>query len=240
MIPKIIHYCWFGGSKLPQELIDYIEIWKRLMPDYEIIKWSEDNFDVMKHHYTKEAYKARKYAFVSDYCRVFVLKEYGGIYMDTDVEVIKAFTPLLNNNSFIGFEDYNKIGTSVIGATKDSIFIQEILKLYDSINFVTENGKLNLTTNVDLITNYIRKNGVNLNGETVNYEDKLTIYSKDYFSPIVFDTKKISITENTFSIHHFSQSWNPSLHFFIQRVKRVLIFCIGLKMTRKIIDKVKK
>ena len=117
-IPKKIHYCWFGGNPLPKETVEYIKSWKKYCPDYEIIEWNESNFDINRNLYIKQAYEAKKYAFVSDYVRVFALYKYGGIYLDTDVEVFKDFNDLLDNESFWGFEQENYIATSTIGAKK--------------------------------------------------------------------------------------------------------------------------
>lgn len=238
MIPKIIHYCWFGGNDLPQEIINYIETWKRIMPNYEIIKWTEDNFDVMKHHYTKEAYEAKKYAFVSDYCRLFVLKEYGGIYLDTDVEILKSLDSLLKHNVFMGFEGNRLVGTSIIGSIKNSKFINEFLDLYENRRFNLSDNKYDVTPNVIIITDYLNSKNVITNEGVNYYEDKLIIYPSDFFSPKNFDTKKIILTNNTYSIHHYSQSWTSLGHRIIQKIKSVLIFTLGLKITRRIIDKI--
>jgi mannosyltransferase OCH1-like enzyme len=238
MIPKIIHYCWFGGKPKPQIVEDYIQSWKKYLPDYKIIEWNEDNFDVTKHLYTKQANESGKFAFVSDYCRLYVLKEFGGIYLDTDVQMLKSLDPLLNHQVFMGFEDDRWVGASVIGAEKNALFIDELLSLYNDRKFILENKKFDITPNVVIITDYLKSKNVVTDEGINHYENKLIIYTKDYFSPKVFDTKKIELTENTYSIHHFSQTWTSAKHQFIQKGKFVLIKILGVKKTRKIIDRI--
>lgn len=240
MIPKIIHYCWFGGNMIPEDVINYIETWKKIMPDYEIIKWSEDNFDVMKHHYTREAYKAKKYAFVSDYCRLFVLREFGGIYLDTDVEILKSLDLFLNHKVFMGFEGNRLVGTAVIGSCKNAVFINEIIDLYDTIRFKLSDNKYDLTPNVIIITDYLNSKNIITKEGINNYDDKLTIYPRDYFSPKHFDTRKMTVTDNTHTIHHYSQSWTSLSHKIIQKIKFILIFIMGFKRARKMIDTINK
>ena len=146
-IPKKIHYCWFGNNELPEEQKKYIETWKKHCPDYEIKEWNEKNFDINSNKYVKEAYEAKKFAFVSDYVRLHALYNEGGIYMDTDIEVLKSFDVFLKHTAFIGFEDLKHIGTGVIGAEKGNKWIRLLLKDYDNISFYTKNGEIDLTTN---------------------------------------------------------------------------------------------
>lgn len=240
MIPKIIHFCWFGTNPLSEEVKNYIETWKKHLPDYEIKMWNEDNFNYNEFDFSREAYQKKKYAFVSDFCRLFVLAKHGGIYLDTDVEVLKSFDDLLNQKAFMGYEDFRMIGTSVIGSEPNSEFISEILQIYKTKKFILENNKIDVTPNVVVITDYLKEKNVITDGGVDNYDEKLTIYPRDYFSPKVFDTKKINITENTYSIHHFSQSWTSLNHQIIQIFKTILVKIIGFDLTRKIIDYVKK
>ena len=147
MIPKIIHYCWVGRNPLPDDVRHYIESWKKYCPDYKIIEWNEDNFDIFFNQYAREAYNAKKWAFVSDYIRLSVLNTYGGIYMDTDVEVVKNLDEFLSNKAFSGFESNKYIPTGIMGAEKGNAWIQYLLSYYDNRSFYLDDGTPDLTTN---------------------------------------------------------------------------------------------
>lgn len=201
MIPKIIHYCWFGGKSKPDSVFKYIQTWKDKMPDYEIKEWNENNFDIETSSFTKEAYDNKKFAFVSDVCRLYALYTIGGIYFDTDVEVLKNFDVFLQNKVFLGLEDnkVRRIGTSVIGAEPHNSFIQKCLEYYKDISFVAAGGVLNTKPNTLVISDILFNNVWN----------DVKVYDRDYFSPVNFDTKRISVTKHTYSIHHFSGTWLP-------------------------------
>ena len=238
MIPKIIHYCWFGENEMPVEVIKVIAQWKEKLQGYEFMLWNEDNFDYNQWKFADEAYKSRKYAFVADVCRLNALYNLGGVYLDTDVEIIKSFDDLLYLKAFIGFEDDFKIGTSVIGSEKKGVFIKEFLDIYKERAFILPNNKLNMVSNVDLITNYLKQKEVISSNKMYDYEDRLTVFPKDYFSPKVFDTGEIYKTENTYSIHHFSQSWFSFRKKSIQYLKKISFFLIGYKNTRNLIKRI--
>ena len=209
-IPKKIHYCWFGKGPKSELAIRCIESWKKYCPDYEIIEWNEENFDINSNIYVKEAYDSKKYAFVTDYVRLYVLYKYGGIYMDTDVEVLKPLDKFLNHKAFSSFENNNCIPTGIIGSEKNNEWIKTLLSDYDNIHFI-KNGKMDLTTNVTRITESTIKNyGLN---PVSSYQELgngiVTMYPYDYFCPKDHYTQKINITENTYTIHHFSGSWLP-------------------------------
>ena len=142
MIPKVIHYCWFGNTTKPQSVIDLINSWREILPDYTIIEWNESNFDINKLKYTQEAYQLKKFAFVSDVCRLHCLIEEGGIYLDTDIEVLKNFDPFLKYNSFLGEERENFIGTGVIGSKADQDWMIKFYDLYKDLSFVLPNNKI--------------------------------------------------------------------------------------------------
>ena len=154
MIEKKIHYIWFGSNPLPPLAKKCIESWKKFCPDYEIVEWNETNFDVNQNIYTKEAYENKKWAFVSDYVRLYALYHHGGIYMDTDVEVLKNLDDYLNHDAFSGFESSNAIPTGIIGAKKGNYHIKQLLNEYNDRHFILPNGEMDLTTNVTTITNY--------------------------------------------------------------------------------------
>ena len=208
-IPKIIHYCWFGKNPLPKEAKKYIESWKKKCPDYEIIEWNENNFDINSNVYAKEAYEVKKWAFVSDYVRLYVLYNYGGIYLDTDVEVLKSFDFFLKYDAFLGFENQKHLTTGIMGCKKGYWLFNEFLSYYSNRHFVQKNGKYDMTPNVITITKICKKYGLVINNKLQNIK-KLTIFPNEYFCPSGFETGKINVTNNTVVIHHFFGSWLPN------------------------------
>lgn len=206
MIPKIIHYCWFGRGKKSEIINKCIDSWSKYCSDYKVIEWNEDKFDINSCNYTKEAYEAKKWAFISDVVRLYALANFGGIYMDTDVEVIKPLDALLKYHAVSGFETEMYVPTGLMAAEKDNIFIKELLSQYQSIHFKLPDGKLDTTTNVIRITNTCLKYGLKQNNkiQTIN---SLTLLPKDYLCPKDYTTGKINITNNTLTIHHFNGSW---------------------------------
>ena len=215
MIPKKIHYCWFGKGKKPESFYVFFETWKHFMPNYEIIEWNETNFDVSKCNYVAEAYQAKKYAFVSDYVRIYALRKEGGIYFDTDVEVVKSFDMLLDNDFFIGYECENRLGTSVIGSVKGFWLLDKLLEYYEITHFKKPNGDYNFMPNTDLISNYITRSGIVL--DNMQKIDKgIALYDYVYFSPYNSLTNKFTKSEKTYSIHRFTGSWFPK-YFLMER-----------------------
>lgn len=208
MIPKIIHYCWFGGNPLPELAHKCIASWRKHLPDYEIKEWNENNFDVNNTNaYVREAYRAKKYAFVSDYVRLYALYQEGGIYMDTDVEVIKPLDRFLNHTAFSGFEDAANVSTGIIACEQNALWAKENLEYYKNKHFVKNNGDLDLTTNVQTITQYMIAKGLQQNNTYQDFPNLITIYPKEYFCPKSYRTGKVELTNNTYTIHHFAASW---------------------------------
>lgn len=205
-IPKTIHYCWFGGNPLPNEAKKCIDSWKKYCPDYEIIEWNESNFDLNINMYIKEAYEKKKWAFITDYVRLYVLYTYGGIYMDTDVELLKSLDPFLKNQAFSGFESSKLIPTGIMASIKGFALYKEFLNYYKDKHFVLSNGACDMTTNVEIITNMCKKYGFNFKEEYQNINGWI-LYPHDYFCPKDYRDGKIYLTENTVCIHHFSGSW---------------------------------
>lgn len=233
MIPKIIHYCWFGGGPLPSKVKECISSWERFCPDYEIIQWNESNFLIEKQNdFVKAAYKEREWAFVSDYARLKIIYENGGIYLDTDVELIKNLDNLLTEEAFFGVHQGNYlIATGLgFGAKKGNPILFELLTLYDNVEF-NSNKKEELVCpqfNSPLFFN----KGYRASDSVVNFEN-FTIYPPEYFDPISVGTNTENLlSDNTFSIHHYSASWTP----FTTRVKSKLFGIIG----RNRIIKIKK
>lgn len=206
-IPKVIHYCWFGNNPLPESVEKCINSWKVYLPDYKIIEWNENNFDIKMNSFVQQAYESKKFAFVTDYVRLFALYKYGGVYMDTDVEIIKNIDMFLINSAFSGFESEKQIPTAIMGAKKGNKWIKVLLDYYDNRDFILKDGSLDTTTNVTIITDITRNTfDIKLNNQYQVLEN-LTLYPKDYFCPKSYKTGKITITDNTYAIHHFSGSW---------------------------------
>ena len=211
MIPKIIHYCWFGDNHTQQQIDNLNKVvshWKEKCPDYKIIEWNESNFDISKNRFASEAYLCRKWAFVADYARMKVLEEYGGIYLDTDVELLNNFDNFLDLPAFFGFESKWYICTAVIGAEKHNKLIKAWLSFYEKKSFILPIGALRFTPNVRILTRILKRTDCNFKGNN-SYQvlNDCVIYPNDYFSPKNYHTKEIKLTDNTVSIHHFNGSW---------------------------------
>lgn len=208
MIPKKIHYCWFGKGGMPQSMLDCIASWHRYLPDWKYILWNEDNFDVNSIPYTAEAYAAGKYAFVSDFVRLLALKNEGGLYLDTDVEVLKPLDDLLSNKAFAGFEGskHLPIGTCVMASEAQGEWVTEMLNAYNGRHFIKLDGTYDMTTNVQFIISIMVTKGFQQNGKEQYYKD-LHIYPVDYFSPRQTTGEYIR-TENTYCNHKGLNSWS--------------------------------
>ena len=228
MIPKIIHYCWFGGNPLPPLAEKCIASWKRFLPDYEIKEWNEQNFDVNIIPYTAEAYQAKKYAFVSDYARFWILYHYGGLYFDTDVEVIKPMGSIIAKGAFMGCEQDSKPGIELTVApglglaveSKHEIY-KAILEEYDSFHFLNEDGSNNDKTVVEYVTEILKKHGLR-NSPGIQNINGINVYPSEYFCPRNTVTKRMHITNNTYTIHHYMASWKDG-GFNLKRIIRKLI-----------------
>ena len=181
MIPKIIHYCWFGKGELPPLALKCIESWKKFMPDYEIKRWDEDNYDIRKNQYISQAYDARKFAFVSDYARFDVLYTYGGIYLDTDVEIIKDLTPIIEQGAYVGVEQMSGIASGLgIAAPASMEIYKEILDSYEKDSFIDQNGKMNLETVVIRVSDIFKKHGF-IQENRIQEIEGIKIYPAEYF-----------------------------------------------------------
>lgn len=247
MIPKIIHYCWFGRGEMPKLVQRCMASWHQFMPDWTYMCWNEDNFDVASAPiYVQQAYEVRKYAFVSDYVRLWALEQYGGVYLDTDVEVIRSFDSLLNNQAFIGFEE-SKVhlpGTCVMGSIAKGEWIQTMLKVYDGISFIKPDGTFDFTTNVCRLGNAMKTLGLNPNGQEqlliglTSGQSIVHIYPFDYFSPLT-STRVLRVSKNTYGIHHFAGSWYEYTRK--ELIKRwICHHILGCNLTDKIVQAKRK
>lgn len=225
-ISKIVHYCWFGMEDKPKIVNKCINSWHENLSDYKIIEWNEKNFDVNTNNYVKQAYEAKKFAFVSDYVRVWALYNYGGIYLDTDVEVFKTFDDLLDNESFWGFEQENYIATSTIGAKKGNEIIKEFLDSYSYKYFINNDGTHDELTNVSIVTKLLEKRGLNKNGLFQKIGGN-AFYPQIYFSPYDYINCRTFRTEETYCSHYFYKSWLPFSTRLKGNIKKVLSNVIG-------------
>ena len=201
MIPKIIHYVWFGGDK-PSHVQDCIATWRKFCPDYEIKEWNESNTDSKSCDFVKEALALKQYSFVSDVIRLAVLSEYGGIYLDTDVKLLKPLDPFLQHKSFVGKELPLRLSTAVMGAEPNTSWIKEFLNSYTmrGKHFIDIQGKANQTVNTILLSDFI-------NNTWHRFSPDIAIYPEDYFCCKSYFTKQVLITENSVAIHDFDNSW---------------------------------
>lgn len=222
MINKTIHYCWFGKNKKSTLAKKCINSWKKHCPSFNIIEWNEENFNIdLAPLYVRQAYEAKKWAFVSDYVRLWALINYGGVYMDTDVEVIKPIDCFLKYEAFSGFESNEYCPTGILGCCKENKLFKEFLSEYEDIEFYKGDGEPNLTTNVERITKKLKNYGFIGNNE-FQIIDGFAIFPKEYFCPKTPNEEKYEITNNTYTIHHFAGSWVSNKEKYnIKRNKRV-------------------
>ncbi len=212
MIPKKIHYIWFGKGKKNRLIEECIRSWIKYCPDYEIKEWNEESFDVNSNRYTKEAYENKKWAFVSDYVRLYALYHEGGIYLDTDCELLAPIDEFLENNAFSGYESDTTIPTAIMGAEKENEWIKELLDYYNDRSFYNKDGSLDTVANVKAISDITKeKYKVTYDGKKIDIPNVLSIYPKDYFCPKDWKTGEINMTENTKAIHHFNASWQEPI-----------------------------
>ena len=229
MIPKIIHYCWFGRGEMPQLALDCIASWRKHMPDWEYMLWNEDNFDVSSVPYVKEAHEARKFAFVSDYVRLYALKKFGGLYLDVDFEVFKPFDDLLGYHAFAGYEGskHSPVMMGVLASEPDGMWVNEHLGNYSGRHFLLSDGSCDMTTNVTFNTGNMIKKGLVCDGVEKDY-DGLHIFPVDYFCPRQ-TTGEYFRTDNTYCDHKGLDSWGDS------GKKPLLLRLVGPGMSIKLI-----
>lgn len=232
-IPKVIYYCWFGKGKMPSLAEKCIKSWKKYCPNYEIVCLNEDNFDISQNKYAQEAYDAGKWAFVSDYARLKILYEKGGIYLDTDVELLKPLDKLILDGGFMGFDDNGVISTGLgFACEKGNELVGALLKDYDDISFILSDGSYDLTPCPDRNTKILINLGMDIETRNQTFMG-IKMLPEDYLCPIKYYTGKKKITKNTYSIHHFSASWISSTAKRTLFVKRI----VGVKMYDKLYGK---
>lgn len=217
MIPKIIHYCRFGKKPKPQSVVDYIEGWKRMNPDFMIKEWNEDNFDYKALPFTREAYAVKKYAFVSDVARMYALYTEGGIYLDTDVRVLKSFVPYLDNHSFVGRESHFLVSTAVIGAEKGTEWVKHFLNYYNGKHFIKKDGTLYTKVNTLILSEFLNTH------YNLVPSGAVTIYDVDVFSAKLYAEDEYIISDRTVSVHEFASTWKSSNINSFMKIKNLVI-----------------
>lgn len=226
-IPKIIHYCWFGKTSLPEDAQRCIASWKKFCPDYEIVEWNETKIDLSALPlYVQQAYAAQKWAFVADYVRLHALIRYGGVYMDTDVELVAPLDRFMNQAAFVGFEDASHVATCVMACEPEFPLFKEFLLQYSNMQFLNPDGTLNTTTNVSRLTDICLEWGMLQNGQCQSVAG-LTIYPADYFCPLALDTGLLKQTENMVAIHWFAGSMNNKLEKSKKLIQNVFLFFLA-------------
>ena len=224
-IPKVIHYCWFGGNPLPKDVKRCIKSWKKFCPDYQIIEWNESNFDCAQNLYAKQAMECKKWAFVSDYARLKIVYEQGGIYLDTDVELIRPLDDLLDFEAFFGFENNldkkeKEVATGLgFGAQKGNVVVKAMLEDYEGISLLQEDGSFDKMPCPERNTQALLRLGIRPDGsrQTVAGAE---IFPAEYFCPIEFQSNQRNITKNTYSIHHYQGSWLVGMKKFDHFLKK--------------------
>ncbi len=237
LIPKIIHYCWFGKKPLPSKAKACIDSWRKYLPDYEIREWNETNFDIHIAPFVYEAYRSKKWAFVSDYARLWILYNFGGVYFDTDIELIKPMDEIVQKGCYMGreFSLYSaglliNLGLGA-AAVKRMVVYEDLLNIYQKMHFVRDDGRLEFKTIVAVVSDYFAKQGVAISSDIVTAKG-INIYPPEFFCPMDYVSRKIHISDNTYSIHHFDGSWirptklesieEPFWKFFHQNNKQII------------------
>lgn len=207
LIPSKIHYCWFGRGRMPEIEKQYVQGWKQKCPDYELICWNEENFDIRRVPYVRWAYEKGMWAFVSDYVRVWALYTMGGFYFDTDVEILKSIEELRYQSAFIGMEESGCVNSGVgMGAVRGNELLKELLSKYEILSYDELESRERLPVNAQRETELFRKYGMKANNQYQIVND-ISVFPSEFFSPLLVGSKKAEITENTFSIHHYHLSW---------------------------------
>lgn len=233
MIPKIIHYCWLSGDEVPESLKNCMKSWKEKLPDYEFMLWDLNRFDIDSSVWVKEAFEAKKYAFAADYIRLYALYNYGGIYMDMDVEVLKPFDDMLDREYMLAYEDKNRIEAGIMGSEPKAGWLEKCLEYYEGKHFVEKNGKIN-NRPLPMILNDILK----------KYSPGMNIMGTDVFTTKSLETGIINVTENSYTIHHFAGSWTNwkmklKRFVFLQIIKSKMVYGIYKIVYRKLIKREK-
>lgn len=235
ILNRIIHYCWFGGERKSRLIEKCIASWKKFFPDWEIREWNENNFDTNCNVYVQQAYMSKKWAFVADYCRFWALEQFGGLYFDTDVEVIRSFESLLDNDAFAGFETERYVAPGLVLYAKNpnNPIITETKLYYESIPFLDQNGERIRVNVCGIFTGILEKHGLVPNGQ-LQVCDGMTLYPQEYFCPFDDATGLLHKTDNTYAIHWYDKSWMSKGRIIRNRITRILHRWFGKDIRRKV------
>lgn len=246
MIPKRIHLCWLSGDPYPPKIRRCLESWKRHLPDYEIVLWDRKRFDLDTVPWVAQAFAAKKYAFAADYIRMYALYNYGGIYLDSDVEVLRSFDPLLDLPYFAGVESAGTIEAAVLGAEKGCDWIKWCLDYYEGRQFRKEDGSFDIRMLPEIMNETIGRRRKIVKVEEGGGSDALArlkrldtaeavyVLPQEYFSPKLFDSREVQLTPRTYAIHHYRNSWFSHKAFWYYRLRTVLIRIFGYKFIRAV------
>lgn len=240
MIPKIIHFCWLSKDSYPLKIQHCMDSWKRHLPDYEIVLWDTKRFDVNQSVWVKQAFEKKKYAFAADYIRFYALYHYGGIYLDSDVEVLRNFDDLLHLPYFLGAEYAGTIEAAVMGAEKNSDWVKECLDYYEDREFIKPDGAIDIHRLPDIMGQVLKekKSIVNLSKDEVNTYDRedmnthIYLFPNDYFSSKIFDSRRVILSPETYTIHHYQNSWFSGKAWAYYRTRAYFVRIFGYKLVR--------
>lgn len=231
MIPKLIHYCWLSKDAYPDNILKCLESWKTKLPDYKIMLWNFDRSEICSSAWVQEAFAHQKYAFAADYIRLYVLYHYGGIYLDSDVEVLKNFDDLLQLPYFVGLDSCGYIEAAVLACEAGTPWIGQCLDYYNDRHFVLDNGYLNTVPLPEIMKNVLIKDYTITLLDKLSYSYRLDkclyVHPYTYFSPKRHDTGVINVQDNTYTIHHYAMSWIPYRMRLLVKVKRALMLTFG-------------
>lgn len=236
MIPKIIHYCWLSNDSYPEKVQFCISSWKRNLPDYKIVLWDLNKFNIDTTKWTRQAFDAKKYAFAADYIRCYALYNYGGIYLDSDVEVLKTFNELLDLPYFIGQDCSKAIEAAVVGCEKGNFLYKNMLSYYESRDFIKNDGRYDIKAMPDIMdevaSSLYEFKVINKKEDFEFNENILNLFTSDYFSPKRQNDFKINLSDKTFSIHHFNASWYPPKKKLFRKISQLIGFEIASKFSK--------
>lgn len=241
MIPKIIHLCWLSGDPYPAKIAKCIASWKKYLPDYEVMLWDTNRFDLNTSCWVREAYEQKKYAFAADYIRFYALFHYGGVYLDSDVEVLRSFNDLLDLPYFLGAEKAQTPEAAIIGAEKGCDWVKQCLDYYDNRTFVKADGSLDIRKLPEIMVEQIQRIkpvrvlslNDSLNIRSFNMQSEVLEFNDAFFSPKVFDSREVEITPYTYAIHHYQNSWFSPKAKIYYRFRAFLVKVFGLPLVRK-------
>ena len=241
MIPKVLHLCWLSGDAYPAKIARCIDSWKRVMPNYEIVLWDTRRFPLSQSVWVREAFEKKKYAFAADYIRFYALYTMGGIYLDSDVEVLKRFDDLLDLPYFVGAEKAGTPEAAIMGAEQGCDWIKRCLDYYEGRHFVKADGSLDIRKLPEIMVEQISQlkpvRTLTLEESrqvrSMDFEKEVLVLSDEYFSPKVFDSREVELTPYTYAIHHYQNSWFSPKAKIYYRTRTLLIRLFGYETIRK-------